>query len=147
MPDKRREPRVPSQGPAREAVRAEVTVPVVFFLHRGSWADRYQAVTLAVTAAALGDRVTLALFFEPLRLWVGGRFDEGAPAEASAARVASLAATLAEARADLGLRVVACDTAIRLAGLDPDTVRDALDGVEPLTGLWRAARDGRAVVI
>jgi peroxiredoxin family protein len=124
-----------------------VTRPLVLLLHRGEWEDRYQAVTLAVTAAALGDEVTLALFFEPLRLWVGGRFDEGAPAPAAAARVAPLRETIEEARRELGMRVVACDTAVRLAGLDPDAIRGTLDGVVSLPELWKLARDGRQLVI
>jgi peroxiredoxin family protein len=119
--------------------------PVVVFLHRGSWEDRYQATTLAVTAAALGDEVTLALFFDPLRLWVADRFDEGAPAEAAEARVASLAESLEEARRELGLRVVACDTAVRLAGLSPEAVERRLDAIRTLPSLWRDARVGRAV--
>ena len=120
---------------------------LVVFLHRGAWADRYQATTLAVTAAALGDAVTLALFFEPLRLWSEGRFDEGAPAEAVAARVASLGATLEEARRELGVEIVACDTAVRLAGQDPADLGGVLDGVTTLPQLWQAGREGRVVVI
>ncbi len=119
--------------------------PLVVFLHRGGWEDRYQAVTLGVTAAAHGEPVTVALFFEPLRLWVAGRFDEGAPAEAAAARVTSLREALEEARRELGLRVVACDTAVRLAGLDPAAAAPSLDGLEPLPSLWRTAREGRAL--
>jgi peroxiredoxin family protein len=119
----------------------------VVFLHRGAWADRYQAVTLAVTAAALGDPVTLALFFEPLRLWAEGRFDEGTPPEAAAARAAPLRETIEEARRALGLEVVACDTAVRLAGLDPDAIQGAVDRIVTLPQLWKAAREGTHVVI
>lgn len=121
--------------------------PLVVFLHRGAWADRYQAVTLAVTAAALGDPVTLALFFEPLRLWAEGRFDEGTPPEAAAARAAPLRETIEEARRALGLEVVACDTAVRLAGLDPDAIRGAVDRIVTLPQLWKTAHDGAQVVI
>lgn len=121
--------------------------PLVVFLHGDSWQDRYQAVTLAVTASALGDRVVVALFFDPLRRWVEGRFDEGAPPEAAAARVAPLRNSIEEARRELGLEVVACDTAVRLAGLDPASVGGSLDGVRSLPSLWKTARDGRAVVI
>ncbi len=121
--------------------------PLVVLLHRAAWTDRYQAVTLAVTAAALGDRVTVALFFDALRLWVDGRFDEGAPPEAGAARVAPLRESLEEARRDLGLEVVACDTAVRLAGLDPDAIRGTIDGIATLPALWKAARDGRQISI
>ncbi len=120
---------------------------LVVLLHRAGWADRYQAVTLAVTAAALGDRVTVALFFEALRLWVDGRFDEGAPAEAGTARIASLRDSLEEARRELGLQVVACDTAVRLAGLEPDAIRGVVDRIVTLPALWKAARDGRQVSI
>jgi peroxiredoxin family protein len=120
---------------------------VVLFLHRGGWEDRYQAVTLAVTAAALGDEVTLALHFEPLRLWVEGRFDEGAPPEAAGARVGSLAEALDEARRELGLEVVACDTAVRLAGLAPERAASRLDAITTLPSLWKAAREGRSIVV
>jgi peroxiredoxin family protein len=122
------------------------SAPVVLFFHRGGWQDRYQATTLAVTAAALGDEVTVALFFEPLRLWVQGRFDEGAPPEAGAARVAGLRESLEEARRELGLRVVACDTAVRLAGFIPEDLRQHVDGIATLPSLWRAAQAGRALV-
>ena len=121
--------------------------PLVVLLHRGGWPDRYQAVTLAVTAAALGERVTLALFFDALRLWVEDRFDEGAPAEAAQARVAPLRESLEEARRELGLEVVACDTAVRLAGLDPDAIGGTLDGIVTLPSLWKAARDGRQISV
>jgi peroxiredoxin family protein len=124
-----------------------VARPLVVFLHHGAWSDRYQAVTLSVTAAAFGEAVTLALFFEPLRLWVEDRFDEGATPEAAEARVASLRATLEEARRELGLRVVACDTAVKLAGLTPDGARPLLDGIDTLPSLWRTARDGRALTL
>lgn len=121
--------------------------PLVVFVHGAAWEARYQATTLAVTAAALGDPVTVALFFGPLRLWAEGRFDEGAPPEARTARVGSLRDALEEARRELGLRVVSCDTAIRLAGLDPDRIRPLLDDVATLTGLWRTAQGGRAVTL
>ncbi len=122
-----------------------MVAPLVVFLKAGAWEDRYQAVTLAVTAAAHGAPVTVALFFEPLRLWVSGRFDEGAPPEAASARVTSLGEALEEARRELGLRVVACETAVRLAGLEPAAVVGSLDGLEPLPALWRIASEGRVL--
>jgi peroxiredoxin family protein len=124
-----------------------MTGPLVVLLHHGEWEDRYQAVTLAVTAAALGDRVVLALFFEPLRLWAQGRFDEGAPSPAGAARVAPLRETIEEARRELGLEVVACDTAVRLAGLDTDAIRGSIDRIATLPEIWKAAREGSQIVI
>jgi len=122
-----------------------VTGPLVVFLSGAGWPARYQAVTLAVTAAALGDEVTLALAFEPLAALVEGRFDEGAPATAAEARVPPLSETLGEARRELGLRLVACETAVRLAGLPVARAAEALDALEPLTSQWRRAQAGRAV--
>lgn len=121
--------------------------PLVILLRSGDWAARYQAATLALTAAAFGDEVRLALFFEALAAWVEGRFDAGAPPEAAAAKVGSLTASLQEGRRDLGLRVVACDTAVRLAGLDPARAAAALDGVVGLPELWRIARAGQVLAL
>jgi peroxiredoxin family protein len=120
---------------------------LLVLLHRAGWPDRYQAVTLAVTAAALGERVTVALFFDALRAWVDGRFDDGAPPEAARARVAPLRETLDEARRELGLEVVACDTAVRLAGLDPAALGGAVDRIVTLPALWKLAREGRQISI
>lgn len=119
--------------------------PLVILLRSADWTARYQATTVALTAAAFGDPVHLALFFEALTAWVEGRFDEGAPPEAAAARVGSLAASLEEGRRELGMRVVACDTAVRLAGLDPARAAAALDGIVGLPELWRLARAGQAL--
>jgi peroxiredoxin family protein len=119
--------------------------PVVIFLASGGWPARYQAVMLGVTAASLGDAVTVVLAFEPLRAFVEGRFEEGGPPTVDEARVPPLLATLDEARRELGLRVVACETAVRLAGLDPEVARARLDGLEPLPTIWRLAQQGRAL--
>jgi peroxiredoxin family protein len=118
---------------------------VIFLAADGGWPARYQAVMVAVTAASLGDPVTVALSFEPLRAFAEGRFDEGAPATVASAGVPSLLETLGEARRELGLRLVACETAVRLAGLDPAKLAPRLDALEPLTSLWRLAQQGRAL--
>ena len=119
--------------------------PLVLYLHSAGWSVRCQATTVAVTAAALGDAVTVALAFEPLRLWVDGRFDEAAPPAAAGAGLGSLAAALGEARRDLGLRLVACATLVRASGLDPEAVRAALDELTTLPSLWRLAQRGQAL--
>ena len=121
--------------------------PLVILLSSASWEARYQAATLGATAAALGDPVTIALAFEALRLWAAGRFDEGAPSSAAEARIASLRDTIEEARRELSLRVVACDTLVRLAGLEPDAVRPLVDEVTTLTAIWRRARGGNAIAL
>jgi hypothetical protein len=118
--------------------------PVVVFLRGEGWQDRWLATSVALSAAALGVPVRLALFGAALRAHVEGRFDEGAPPEAVALGAAGLAGALAEARAALDLRVVACDTAARLEGLDPADLARTLDGVVSLPALVRDAGAGTA---
>jgi len=119
-----------------------MSASLVILLHAADWQTRWLAVSTALTAAAHGDRVQLALFGEPLAAFVAGRFDEGAPPGAAAARVGSLAEMLEEAVAALGLRLVACDTALRLAGLEPGSAQARLE-VTSLPALWRDAGEGR----
>jgi hypothetical protein len=121
--------------------------PVVIFLRSPEWDARHLAVNLAITAAAFGDPVVLALFGPALRAFAEGKFGEGAPATAAAARVPPLDVTLDEGRRDLGLRVVACDTALRLVGLEPRTVVPPFDEVMSLPSMWRLAQAGRALTL
>jgi predicted peroxiredoxin len=120
---------------------------VVLFVRAGDWDGHYLATHLAITAAALGDEVHVALFGEALRSFVKGTFGEPAPATAAVARVPPLLDTLAEARRELGVRVVACDTATRLAGLAPERVVPPLDAIVSLPALWRLAQSGRCVSV
>ncbi len=120
---------------------------LVLFLRSDDWDARYLATSLAITAAAMGDEVHLALHGDALQAFVAGRFGSGAPATAPASRVPPLDQTLAEARRDLGVRVVACDTVARLAGLDPAALVPPLDAVESLPALWRRAQGGRVLSI
>ncbi len=120
---------------------------LVLFLRAPEWEARHHAISLAITAAALGDEVHLALFGGALSAFARGQLGEGAPAAAQAARVPPLDATLAEARRDLGVRVVACETALRLAGLDPARAVPPLDAVVSLPALWRLAQQGRALTV
>lgn len=115
---------------------------VVIFLRSGGWEARWEAVSIALTAAALGERVHLALFAEPLRGFATGTFDDGAPAEASALGD-PLSVSLGEGRSALGVQVVACETAVRLAGLDPARVVPPLDALVSLPALWKLADGGR----
>jgi len=117
--------------------------PVLILLRSADWESRYQATTLALTAAALGDRVQLALFGGALRAWVEGRFDEGAPQVAL--NLGSLAGMLDDGRRDLGVEVVACDTAIRIAGLEPEEARHKLDAVRGLPEIWHHSDGGRVL--
>jgi peroxiredoxin family protein len=119
--------------------------PVLVLLRSPDWGSRHQATALALTAAAFGHRVVVALSGAALRAWVEGRFDEGAPAAAAGARVGSLRGMLDEGRRELELEVVACETEVRLAGLDPEAARRALDALRSLPEQWRGAVEGRVV--
>ena len=126
-----------------------IAVPhsLVILLRSGDWTSRHLATNLAITAAALGDEVYVALFGDALQAYAGGRFAEGAPATAAGAGVPPLDGTLTEARRDLGVRVVACDTALRLAGVDPKQAVPPLDEVMSLPALWRVVQGGRSLSI
>ena len=119
--------------------------PCLILLGGAGWDVRRRAVSVALTAAAFGHPVVLALAGEPLRAWVEGRFDDGAPEGAVAARVGSLREMLEEGRRDLGVEVVACDTELRLAGLDVEAARPSLDAVRSLPDQWRATGQGHVL--
>jgi peroxiredoxin family protein len=119
-----------------------VSREVVIFLRSGEWDARWTAVSSALTAAALGESVHLALFGDALRAFASNRFDEGAPAEASIVGD-PLSVSIREARSALDQKVVACETAVRLVGLDPARVVPPLDALVSLPALWRLAQGGR----
>ncbi|HEX7488479.1 MAG TPA: hypothetical protein VF341_06215, partial [Anaeromyxobacteraceae bacterium] len=58
---------------------SSLATSLVIFLRSEGWEARHLAVSLAITAAAFGDEVHLALFGEALRAYASGRFAEGAP--------------------------------------------------------------------
>ncbi len=119
--------------------------PCLILLGAPGWDARRRAASVALTAAAFGHPVTVALAGEPLRDWVDGRFDVGAPPGAEGARVGSLRDMLEEGRRDLGVEVVACDTELRLAGVDPERARPTLDALRSLPDQWRAAGQGHVL--
>jgi hypothetical protein len=119
--------------------------PCLILLGGAGWDARRRAVSVALTAAAFGHPVVLALAGEPLRAWVEGRFDEGAPEGAVVARVGSLREMLEQGRSDLGIDLVACDTELRLAGVDPEAARPALDAIRSLPDQWRAVGQGHVL--
>lgn len=107
-------------------------------------ADRARAaLTLAMAAAALGERVTLFAQERAVAMLVPGA-DTGDEALAAAGLPGrgDLLAMAAEA----GVRLVACQTGLALCGL---AVEALADGVEAggLVGVLAEASDGRIVVV
>lgn len=119
--------------------------PCLILLGGAGWDARRRAVAVALTAAAFGHPVVLALAGDPLRAWVDDRFDEGSPPGAEAARVGSLRTMVEEARRDLAVEVVACDTELRLAGVDPERAAAKLDAVRSLPDQWRVGGQGHVL--
>lgn len=125
---------------------------VVLHLHGETFARRYQVASHAITAAAAGDEVVVVLWFDALRRWVRGGFDEGDPGEdaAAAARHGALGLPapkemLLEARA-LGVEIWACETGVRLAGLEPAQVREAVDRLPGLQEIVHVAKEAALVL-
>lgn len=119
--------------------------PCLILLGGAGWDARRRATAVALTAAAFGHPVVLALSGDPLRAWVEGRFDEGAPEGAAAARVGPLREVIEEARRDLGVEVVACETELLLAGIDPQVARPSLDSLRSLPDQWRTVGQGHVL--
>ncbi len=119
--------------------------PCLILLGGAGWDVRRRAVSVALTAAAFGHPVVVALSGEPLRAWIDGRFDDGAPPESAGARVGSLLAMIEEGRRDLGVEVVACETELLLAGIDAEEARASLDAIRSLPEQWRSAAEGHVL--
>lgn len=123
---------------------------LVLFLQTDGYTRAYQAASLAVTAAAMGREVRLVVAFEALAELAAGRF--GAPREderelaSRAERIgaASPAMMLEEAR-KLGARLIACETVARIAGVEPDPLRELVDEVVGLASVVRLM-DGAQVL-
>jgi peroxiredoxin family protein len=128
---------------------------VFFFLQHASFEPAFQAATMGLTAAAMGDEVYFVFAFEALRQLERGEL--GAPctpqeceerARAEALNVPAPAQMLQEARG-LGARLVACDTTVRLCGLVPHELAAAgvLDEVMGLAALWQLTAGARMLTL
>jgi predicted peroxiredoxin len=90
---------------------------------------------LAASAAALGDRVEIALFTSALSHWVEETWDRLDPSPPLTAKrveevgFPSLAAMLDQARETGNLRLYGCSAAARLLGLDLAKVQERVDAV------------------
>ncbi len=124
---------------------------VLLFLQHDGYQPAYQAASMGITAAALGDSVLFVFAFDSLRQLVRGDF--GRPQSdreaVQSARAEGLglpppATMLAEARG-LGARCVACDSMLRIVGVSADEAAQALDEVMGLPALWRLT-DGARVL-
>jgi peroxiredoxin family protein len=124
---------------------------VLFFLQHGGYQPAYQAASMGITSAALGDTVLFVFAFDSLRQLVRGDFGRAhSDREAvESARAEGLglpppATMLAEARG-LGARCIACDSMLRIVGVSADEAAQALDEVMGLPALWRLTEGARVL--
>ncbi len=124
---------------------------VVFFLQTGTFEPAFQATTMGVTAAAMGEEVIYVFAFDALRQLVRGSFGlprtEREMAERTRAEGLGLPAPaklLTEAR-DLGAKLYACDTTVRICGFVPDELSHLLDEVAGLPTIWRLTQGARTL--
>ncbi len=124
---------------------------VLFFLSSGTFEPAFQAASMGITAAAMGDEVYFVLAFDALRALSRDSF--GAPrseremaesARAEGLGVANPAKMLAEAR-QMGAKVIACDTTLRICGLSAADLAGRLDEAMGLASIWRLAEGARTV--
>jgi peroxiredoxin family protein len=118
-------------------------------LHREGFEALYQAASLALTVGSMGDEVTVMAFFGGLLTLCGKLPHTDDPA---AVRSVSLGLPdprhmLGEGRHAAGVRIVTCETAIRLAGLDLDTVRPYVDEIIGLATLWKRSEGAQILYI
>lgn len=125
----------------------------VFFVSGGGYEAAWQATSLGITAVAMGDEVIFVVAFDALRALAQGAFGRAVDdrERAEVARGDGLGAPrparlLAEARS-LGLRLVACDTTVKLCGLVPEDLeaRRVVDEVVGAPQIWRLTQGARVL--
>lgn len=120
---------------------------VVIFLERDAYEPAWLAASLALSAQAAGDAVTVVLSFGALTAWADGRLgsdDSAARRRGDALGAADPMRLLTEARA-LGAKLLACETIVKLSGLDPDRARTRLDEVTGLQAVWKRTEGARVL--
>lgn len=124
---------------------------VVFFLQRGSFEPAFQAATMGITAAAMGDEVYFVFAWDALRQLVRGSYghaesdrDRVEQARAEGLKLPQPQQMLQEARA-LGAKLVACDSTVKVCGFDPADLGGVLDEVMGLPSIWRLTTGARVV--
>jgi peroxiredoxin family protein len=103
-----------------------------------------------LTAASVGEAVDVLLAAPALAAWVCGPVGAStldADVSAQDGKVPSPRAALRQAK-ELGpVRIVTCDTEIRLAGLSEGVVRPLVDEIVSLPAFWRETEGARFVTL
>ena len=126
---------------------------VLFFVERASFEPAFQAATMGVTAAAMGDEVYFVLAWEALRSLTRGNFGEPVSdrerieqARAEGLKLPAPMKMLEEARA-LGAKLVACDSTVKVCGFDPAQLTGIIDEIMGLPAIWRLSEGARVLTL
>ncbi len=122
---------------------------LLILLHRPGFEAIHQAASIALTAGSCGDHVTVAPFYGGLLTLLGklSYDDEPAAVRARAFSLPDPRHMLREGRHAAGVRLVACESAIRLAGLAVEDVRPIFDEILGFAGLWRGCTGAQILYI
>ncbi|MBL8917242.1 MAG: DsrE family protein [Myxococcaceae bacterium] len=124
---------------------------LVIFVSSGGYEAAWQATSLGLTAAAMGDEVVYVFAFDALRALARGTFGKPLSERESSAATrgqglgAPLPMSMLNDARSLGARAIACDTTVKLCGLDPADLVEArqLDEVTGLPDIWKLTSSGR----
>lgn len=126
---------------------------VIFFLSSATYEPAYSAASMGITAAAMGDEVYFVLAFDALRQLARDSFGlprtEKEMAESARAEGLGVPAPmrmLQEAR-ELGARLIACDTTVKICGFAPEDFEGKLDEVMGLASIWRLTDGARTMAL
>lgn len=103
-----------------------------------------------VTAASVGEDVDILLCAPALKRLADGSFDRLETGTASRAGSLNLPPPLElidQARQLAVVRLLGCDTELRLAGLSANALDGQLDAVVSLPSFWRESRNARLVTL
>lgn len=124
---------------------------LVIFVSSAGYEAAWQATSLGLTATAMGDEVIFVFAFDALRALDRGTFgkplSERETAEATRGKGlgAPVPANMLRDARQLGARAIACDTTVKLCGLDAAhlTSEAMLDEVTGLPNIWRLTTEAR----
>ncbi|ODS34792.1 MAG: hypothetical protein SCARUB_00052 [Candidatus Scalindua rubra] len=123
----------------------------ILFLHSGTYDKLYQAVMLATTAASMGNKVYIFLFFWALKKFVSDKLDEieySVEIQGEDKRLIEsaqhknpirLKELLNEVRRLGNLEIYACSGAVKLMELDEELVNSKVDDILGLPTMLKMA--------
>ncbi|MCU0700248.1 MAG: DsrE family protein [Myxococcaceae bacterium] len=124
---------------------------LMIFVSSGGYEAAWQATSLGLTAAAMGDDVVYVFAFDALRALSRGTFGKPLTERESAAATrgtglgAPVPSSMLTDSRQLGAKAIACDTTVKLCGLDPADLlkKKVLDEVTGLPDIWKLTTAAR----